>query len=147
VDQVRLHVGAEHRLVEARLPRRRAADAEQRSLRSRHALLLSDLDDAVLGARNRALDKQQVVLRVDRVHRQPDLVARLAPIWPAIFMPFITRDGVADDPTEPRLRMLCEPCCHRPAAEVVALDRPGEALADRDPGDLDRVARLEHRRP
>ena len=58
-------------------------------------------------------------------------------------MPLKTRDGVADAPIEPGLRMLCEPCDARAGAEVVALDRPLEALADPDAGDLDLVARLE----
>ena len=58
-------------------------------------------------------------------------------------MPLKTRDGVAEAPIEPGLRTLCEPCVTRAAAEVVALDRALEALADADPRDLHLVARLE----
>src|SRR2546428_720247 len=38
---------------------------------------------------------------------------------------------------------VVRPVAGRPAVEAVPLDRPGEALADRDPGHLDRVPRLE----
>ena len=33
----------------------------------------------------------------------------MPPIGPAIFMPLKTREGVAEAPTEPGLRTLCEP--------------------------------------
>ena len=44
---------------------------------------------------------------------------------------------------EPGFRMLREPWDFGPLGEVVALDRAGEALADRDTRDLDPVAGLE----
>src|SRR3954464_14883337 len=91
---------------------------------------------------------------------RPTCVTRLPPIRPAIFMPLMTRDGVADAPIEPGVRMLCDPGVtgrgggsgggdggraggHGAAVEVVALDRPLEALADADARDLDLLARLE----
>ena len=58
-------------------------------------------------------------------------------------MPLKTREGVAEAPIEPGLRMLCDPCVFGPAMEVVPLDRPGEALAVGDPAHLDLLARLE----
>ncbi len=58
-------------------------------------------------------------------------------------MPLKTRDGVAEAPIEPGLRMLCEPCVFGPAMEAMTLDRSREALADPDARDLDRLARLE----
>ena len=41
---------------------------------------------------------------------RPTWVTRLPPMRPAIFIPLKTREGVADDPIEPGLRMLREPC-------------------------------------
>ena len=58
-------------------------------------------------------------------------------------MPLKTREGVAEAPIEPGLRTLCEPWRDGAAAEVVPLDRPLEALADGDAGDLDLLAGLE----
>ena len=47
---------------------------------------------------------------------------------PAIFMPLKTRDGVADAPIEPGLRMLCEPCVFGPRWNLWRLIVPAKPL-------------------
>ncbi len=58
-------------------------------------------------------------------------------------MPLKTRDGVADAPIEPGLRMLCEPCVFGPRWNLWRLIVPAKPLPIPIPGDLDRVAGLE----
>src|SRR5215216_3097202 len=100
-------------------------------LRAATALLLSDLDDAVLGAGHAALDHEQVVLGVDRVDGETDLRPPLA-AHPARHLHALEdargRRGGAD---RARLADVVRAVARRAAAEVVALDRAGEALADR----------------
>ena len=47
---------------------------------------------------------------------------------PAILMPLKTRDGVADAPIEPGLRMLCEPCERGPLEKLCRLIVPWKPL-------------------
>ena len=58
-------------------------------------------------------------------------------------MPLKTRDGVAEAPIEPGLRMLCEPCVFGPRWKRWRLIVPAKPLPIEMPGDLDRVAGLE----
>src|SRR4051794_620923 len=105
--------------------------------------LAAHLHDAVLGTGNCALDEQQVPLGVDVVHRQTELRDALA-AHPAGHLDALAnarrrgrradRAGLADVVRAVRARA---------GAEIVALDRSLEALADADAGDLDLVARLE----
>src|SRR6185369_1015152 len=44
-------------------------------------------------------------------------VTRSAPMWPAIRMPFTTRDGYDEAPIEPGARWNIEPCVARPPAK------------------------------
>src|SRR4249919_1523882 len=106
-------------------------------------LVLSDLDDPVLGARHRALDQEQVPLRVDLVHGQPYLRDSLTAQAPGHLLTLqdprrrrrgADRAGLAD---------VVRPVRLRPAVEPVALDRARKALADPDPGDLHALAGLE----
>ena len=72
------------------------------------------------------------------------VVARTTPMWPDMRLPGNTRPGVWRWPIEPGARCDSElPCDAYWPREVVALDRAGEALADRDAGDVDELARLE----
>ena len=47
---------------------------------------------------------------------------------PAILMPLNTRDGVAEAPIEPGLRMLCEPCERGPLQKLCRLIVPWKPL-------------------
>ena len=76
VDEVRLDLAAEDRLVERDVLRLAALGVEHGCLRGGHQA--AHLDEAVLRARDGALDEQQVLLGVDRVHRQPELGDALA---------------------------------------------------------------------
>src|SRR5207244_3068923 len=58
----------------------------------------------------------------------PSWVTRLPPMRPAILMPLKTRDGVADAPIEPGLRMLCEPCERGPELKLWRLIVPWKPL-------------------
>src|SRR5215208_6499489 len=106
-------------------------------------LLLPDLDDAVLRARNGALDQQQVLLGIDRVHDEPDLGrtlrAHLAGHLHALHHARGRRGRADGAPLADVVRAVRD----GPAAEVVALDRAREPLPDRDAGDLDLVPGLE----
>src|SRR5439155_15315775 len=59
---------------------------------------------------------------------RPSWVTRLPPMRPAILMPLKTRDGVADAPIEPGLRMLCEPCDRGPEPKLWRLIVPWKPL-------------------
>src|SRR4051812_2523223 len=75
VDEVRLHLGAEDRLGERYV----LLGAQRRCFRGGHlALLLTNLDDAVLRAGDRALEEQEVLVRLDGVDGEPDLRDALA---------------------------------------------------------------------
>src|SRR3954452_19479273 len=107
------------------------------------ALVLPDLDDPVFRPGDGALDQQQVPLRVDLMHGQPDLRDALA----------AHPTGHADALAHTRRRRrsadragganVVRAVRHRATAEVVALDRASEALADPDPRDLDALSGLE----
>ena len=58
----------------------------------------------------------------------PTWVTRLPPMRPAILMPLNTREGVADAPIEPGLRMLCEPCVTGPRLKRCRLTVPWKPL-------------------
>ena len=58
-------------------------------------------------------------------------------------IPFNTRDGQAEAPIEPGLRMLCEPCDLGPLLKLWRLIVPWKPLPIRDARDLDLVAGLE----
>src|SRR5581483_7738350 len=101
------------------------------------------LDDAVLRARDGALDEQEVPLRVDRVHRQTglrDALAAHAARHADALEHARRRRGRAD---RARLADVVRAVRDRAAAEPVPLDRALEAFADRRAGNLDRVAGLE----
>src|SRR6476469_3853532 len=107
------------------------------------SLLLPDLDEGVLRAGNCALDQEQAVLGVDLVHDEPDLGDALAaqPSGHLHALEDARRGRRRADGA--RLADVVRAVRLRAAVEPVALDRPREALADRDARDLDRVAGLE----
>ncbi len=55
-------------------------------------------------------------------------MTRRAPMCPAIFLPLNTREGVADAPTEPGLRTLCEPWLTGPRLKLWRLIVPWKPL-------------------
>ncbi len=67
---------------------------------------------------------------------RPVCVTRLPPMRPAILMPLNTRDGVADAPIEPGLRMLCEPCVTGPRLNRCRLIVPWKPLPIEIPATL-----------
>src|SRR4030095_2521371 len=97
----------------------------------------------VRGGGRGPLDQNQVLLGVDRVHAQTDLRHPLCA--------HVTRHPHALEHARrrrrgtdrARLADVVRAVRRRTAAEVVPLDRPGEALSDRDAGNLDPVAWLE----
>src|SRR4051794_9086447 len=106
-------------------------------------LLLPDLDDAVLRARDGALDEQQVVLDVDVVDVQPHLGDALAAHAAGHLDALEDARRVRRRADRAGLPDVVRAVRLRAAVELVPLDRAGEALADPDAGDLDRVAGLE----
>ena len=72
------------------------------------------------------------------------VVRRTTPMWPDMRLPGNTRPGVWRWPIEPGTRCDTE-CAVRgvAAGEIVALHDAGIALADRDAGDVDELARRE----
>src|SRR5437764_173926 len=105
--------------------------------------LLPHHDEAVLRAWYGALDEEQVALRVDTVDRESHLRHALAaePAGHLHALEDAGRRGRRAD--RARLAHVVRAVGLGAAAEAVALDRSGEALADRDAGDLDVLARRE----
>src|SRR3954452_11044844 len=103
------------------------------------------LHDAVARAGDRAAQHQQVVARVDahdlEAALRDALVAHLAGAANALE----DARGIRRGADRARRADVVRAVRDGPAGEVVALDRALEALALRDPGDLDRLAGLEHR--
>src|SRR5919197_2266792 len=105
--------------------------------------LLSHFHEAVLRARDRPLDEQEVLLGIDRMDGQADLRDAFA----------AEAAGHLDSLEDPRRRRgrayrarladVVRAVRGRATAEVVPLDRAGEALPDRDARNLDAVAGLE----
>ena len=114
-----VELGAERRLVEVGL-----AAAEDGSA---GLAIGPDLHDAVRGPGTEPRTKQ-VLLGVDLHDLEAALGARLLPIWPGIFWPGSTRDGVADAPIEPIARTLCEPCETGPREKPWRLMPPWKPL-------------------
>src|SRR2546423_1933258 len=105
--------------------------------------LLSHLDETVLRAGNRARDEEQVLLRVDAVDREPDLRDALAAEAAGHLHALEDARGRRGGADRAGLADVVRAVRHGAAAEAVALDRAGQALADRHAGDLHVVAGLE----
>src|SRR5205814_10461769 len=108
-------------------------------------MLLADLDETVLRARHGALDEQQVALGVDVVDHEADLRHALAAHATGHLDALEDARRRRRRPDRARLADVVRAVRARARAEVVALDRPLEALADADPGHVDLVARLDDR--
>src|SRR5262249_35749394 len=106
-------------------------------------LLLPHLDERVLRAGDGALDQQEAVLGVHVVDHEPDLRDALAAEAAGHLDAFEDARGSRRRADRARLADVVRAVRLRAAVEPVALDRAGEALADRDAGHLDRVAGLE----
>src|SRR3954451_2430945 len=105
--------------------------------------LATHLHDAVLGTGDCALDEQQVPLGVDVVHRQAELRDALAAHAAGHLDALADAGRCCRRADRARLADVVRAVRARAGAEVVALDRSLEALADPTAGDLDLVARLE----
>ena len=68
------------------------------------ASLLGHGDDPVLGARDGAPDEQEIPLGVHLDHGEAELGVALAPMWPGIRFPLMTRDGSVPGLIEPGFR-------------------------------------------
>src|SRR5919199_6884411 len=104
------------------------------------AHLLANFNDPVLGAGHSTLDEQQVLIGVNRVDGQADLGDALAAEAAGHLDPLEDARGSRGGTDGARLADVVRSVRGRAAAEVVPLDRPREALTDRDAGDLDLVA-------
>ena len=144
VHEVRLHLDAEDGLLERDALRGLARRVEQRSLRRCHGCLSSlTSTKPFFGPGTAPLTSSRFRSASTSCTVSPTCVTRLPPMRPAIFIALedARRSGRGAD--RARLADVVRAVRDRAAVEVVALDRAGEALADPDPGDLDRVARLE----
>src|SRR5581483_11780729 len=121
VDEVRLHLGAEDRLVELA----RAGPAEHGS-GGGHQPRTSTIP--FLGPGTEPLTSSRFRSGSTRWTVSPTCVTRLPPIRPAIRTPLKTRDGVADAPTDPGARMLWEPCARGPLEKLWRLIVPWKPL-------------------
>src|SRR5207247_8725909 len=104
--EMRLHLGAEDRLVEG-VVFRAALRAEHRCLRSGHYPLTSTSPS--LGPGTEPFTSSRFFSASTSCTWRPTCFTRRPPIRLGSLSPLKTRDGVADAPTEPGLRMLCEP--------------------------------------
>src|SRR5205814_3469941 len=125
VDEMRLHLGGEDRLVEGVLLLG-ALHAEHRCLRSCHQPRTSTSPS--FGPGTEPLTSRRLFSGSTSCTCRPVCVIRLPPIRPGSFMPLKTRDGVADAPTEPGLRMLCEPWPRGPLEKLWRLIVPWKPL-------------------
>src|SRR6185437_12017473 len=101
------------------------------------------LHESVLRARDRALDEQKIVLGVHLEDGEPELGDAL-PAHAAGELDALEHARRRRRRTDrARLADVVRAVAARAGAEVVALDRALEALADPDAGDLDLVTRLE----
>src|SRR3954468_3298501 len=105
--------------------------------------LATHLHDAVLGTGDCALDEQQVPLGVDVVHGQAELRHTLAAHAAGHLDALADARRCCRRADRARLADVVRAVRARAGAEVVALDRSLEALADADARDLDLVARGE----
>src|SRR5918994_5114917 len=101
------------------------------------------LDRCVAPARDRAPDQQQIALGVDLDDRSAPLGHPGAPHPSRHAHPLEHASGIGAGADRPRRADVVGAVAHRAPAEVVALDRALEALADRDSRDLHLLARLE----
>ena len=127
--QVGLGLLAEHRRL--RRPRRSWPPASWRPPQP-----LAHLHRRVAAAGDRALDQQQVALGVDLDHRGAALGDARAAHPAGHLLSLEDAGGVGAGADRAGGADVVGAVGHRAAAEVVALDRALEALADRDGGDL-----------
>src|SRR3954468_21849724 len=104
--------------------------------------LATHLHDAVLGTGDCALDEQQVPLGVDVVHREAELRDALAAHAAGHLDALADAGRCCGRADRARLADVVRAVRARAGAEVVALDRSLEALADADPRHFHGIARL-----
>src|SRR3954467_3760558 len=121
-----LDLCAEDRVVERDVLRLLARRVEQRCLGSCHQPRTSTIP--FFGPGMAPFTSSRLRSASTSCTVRPSCVTRLPPMRPAILMPFMTRDGVADAPIEPGLRMLCEPCERGPEPKLWRLIVPWKPL-------------------
>src|SRR5205085_8165283 len=114
VHEVRLDLGGEDRLVERDVLRALAVAVQKR--RSGHYPRTSTMP--FLGPGTAPFTSSRLFSASMSCTVRPSCVTRLPPMRPAILMPLNTREGVADAPIDPGLRMLCEPCDRGPEPKL-----------------------------
>src|SRR5262249_34467007 len=125
VHEVRLHLGRKHGLVERDILRLLAVASEKRCVDS-HQPRTSTMP--FFGPGTAPLMRSRLRSASTSCTVSPSWVTRLPPMRPAILIPLRTRDGVADAPIEPGLRMLCEPCDLGPEPKLWRLIVPWKPL-------------------
>src|SRR5436305_3947363 len=134
VHEVRLDVGAEDGLVERDLLLRAS---EERCLRSCHQRASSRISTSpFFGPGTAPLTSRRFRSGSTEWMVSPTWVTRLPPMRPAMRTPLNTREGVADAPIEPGLRMLCEPCVTGPRWNRCRLTVPWKPLPMEMPATL-----------
>src|SRR5262249_50256028 len=124
VDDVRLHVGREHRLFEGDVLL--GGSAEQRRLGRGHYASSRTSTNPFFGPGTAPLTNRRLRSASTSWTTRPTWVTRSPPSRPAMRTPLKTRDGVADAPIEPGLRMLCEPCDFGPRWNLCRLIVPAK---------------------
>src|SRR4029077_14726345 len=122
VDEVRLDLRREDRLVERDLL---LGSTENRCLRRGHYYDSSLISTTpFFGPGIAPLTSRRFLSGSTEWTVRPTCVTRFPPIRPAMRTPLKTRDGYADAPIEPGLRMLCEPCVFGPRLKLWRLIVP-----------------------
>src|SRR5205085_6615068 len=106
----------EHGLLERHLPRLLAVRVVERRPQFSHQVRTSTMP--FFGPGTAPLTSRRFLSASTSCTVRPSCVTRLPPMRPAILMPLNTRDGVAEAPIEPGLRMLCEPCERGPELKL-----------------------------
>src|SRR6185503_884315 len=107
------------------------------------AIVLSDDDDRVLVPGDSALDEEEIQLGIAVDDGQPDLGRRLRSHLAGHLLALEDARGRRRGADRAGLADVVRAGADRAAMEAVPLDRPLEALADRDPGDLHLFSGLE----
>src|SRR5205823_7232253 len=129
VYDVRLHLRAENRGLERQILRLLAGRVEQGCLRRSHHRPASRTSTKLFfGPGTAPLTSSRFSSGRTSCTTRPTCVMRLPPMRPAILMPLNTREGVADAPIDPGLRMLCEPCDRGPEPKLWRLIVPWKPL-------------------
>src|SRR5262249_57886442 len=124
VNDMQLHVRREPRFLERDVLF--GGSAEQRRLGCGHQGCSRTSTNPFFGPGTAPLTNRRLRSASTSWTTGPTCVTRLPPRRPAMRTPLKTRDGVADAPIEPGLRMLCEPCDFGPRWNLCRLIVPAK---------------------